>query len=610
MAGFSSIKITKQGAILAAKTIIGKKLEFSHVEVGSGTFTGDVKTKTSLTTKEMQCEIVKVKQTAETEATVTFLMKNTDAPRMFYFREIGLFAIDPDTKEKLLFAYSNAGDKAEYISNSISEKIEKYIDIIVTVDNASNVNITVDDTEIHVTEKELQDAIEEARDFVGKNYGVRRKIVDNTLSAWERVADGIGLVAKATKNGEAVQNDFDSLYPWSDIRRCNLDPATGKITAYEGEPDFITDGTNGEVMVKIPEFWYKRVVKGEYEYIYISDYARADYEHSKEFYVGAYDACLITDNTTDKLHSYSGKIPGYNKTIAQFRTAAKALGTGFQLIDYHYFLIQLLYLVEYAHYNSQSILGNGITGVRVSDADKALVAENNTNRIVINTSGGNSFLVGQIICIGTSAIWNASVAQDRKIIAIEDYNDGSIEGKAIKFDGEPVNIVLNNVIWASAQLTGQNDILENKSGCLINDSKHAVSYRGIENVFGNVYNSIDGLNIKDRLAYISRNPANYACDKFDGDYKAIGYVNADDTSSYSKKLGYDENNEEIALPIECGASSSTGTCDNYWSDAGNRVAFVGGHFNGGTYAGLFCWICYVASSNSNWHYGARLLYQS
>ena len=36
MAGFSSIKITKQGAILAAKTIVGKKIEFAYVEVGSG----------------------------------------------------------------------------------------------------------------------------------------------------------------------------------------------------------------------------------------------------------------------------------------------------------------------------------------------------------------------------------------------------------------------------------------------------------------------------------------------------------------------------------------------------------------------------------------------
>ena len=105
MAGFSSIKITKQGAILAAKTIVGKKIEFAYVEVGSGTFTGDVKTKTALTTKEMQCELVEIKQKTETEAVVTFLLKNTDAQKPFYFREIGLFAIDPDTKEKVLFAY-------------------------------------------------------------------------------------------------------------------------------------------------------------------------------------------------------------------------------------------------------------------------------------------------------------------------------------------------------------------------------------------------------------------------------------------------------------------------------------------------------------------------
>lgn len=80
-------------------------------------------------------------------------------------------------------------------------------------------------------------------------------------------------------------------------------------------------------------------------------------------------------------------------------------------MNYHYFLLQMLYLVEYADYNSQSKLGNGIVGCRVSDADKALVAENNTNRIIINTSAANSFIVGQQVSIGTSSAWNWSVAK-------------------------------------------------------------------------------------------------------------------------------------------------------------------------------------------------------
>lgn len=186
MAGFKDIKITKQGAILAAKTIVGKIIEFSHIEVGEGTYTGDIKEKTALTTKIMQCEIIKVKQKSDTEVAIAFLLKNTEVPKAFYFREIGLFAIDPDTKEKVLFAYSNAGNKAEYINNSISEKIEKYIDIIVTVDNASNVNITLDENEIYVTEKKLEETLEQRIYHNGvnvKEYGaIGDGVADDTIA--------------------------------------------------------------------------------------------------------------------------------------------------------------------------------------------------------------------------------------------------------------------------------------------------------------------------------------------------------------------------------------------------------------------------------------------
>ena len=209
--GFEKVYITKQGALLAAKTLQGKKIQFDHAEIGSGNLSGNAADKTALTTKVLECPIEETKITGDTQASVSFIFKNTDAKSAFYFREIGLFAIDPDTKAKVLYAYANAGSNAEYINNSIAEKIEKHIQINVIVDNASNVTITLDSTQIYVTEKELQEAITEAREFVGKNYGIRRKIVDNVLSKWERICDNTGLVANATKNGDEVQNDFDNL---------------------------------------------------------------------------------------------------------------------------------------------------------------------------------------------------------------------------------------------------------------------------------------------------------------------------------------------------------------------------------------------------------------
>lgn len=601
--GFEKVYITKQGALLAAKTLQGKKIEFDHAEVGSGNLSGNAVDKTALTTKVLECPIQKVEITENTQAKVSFIFKNTDANNGFYFREIGLFAIDPDTKAKVLYAYTNAGTTAEYINNSIAEKIEKHISINVIVDNAQNVNITLDENQIYVTEKEMEEAIKKAITKKGNLYGIKRKVNDNTSSAWERIEDSVGLVAKATKNGEEVQNDFDNRYPWSEIISYNYNVEEKKINAYYGDPTFKFDGSNGEVLTRIPEFYWKREIIDGYEYIYISDYAIAGFNKSEEFSVGRYDACIDEDG---KLHSYSGYSPSTNKNITQHRDAAKLLSDEFCMIDYRYFMLQLLYLVEYANYNSQSQLGNGIVSMRYTASDKAIIAGETTNTIVIATN--DYFKVGQQIAIGTT-VDGVSICKDRTITEIAEYSKDTTEGTAITFDGEPVNIAIGNIIHACAQKEGGCDSLGMKSGCLANDSQHAVIYRGIENIFGNVFNWIDGLNIQEYQAYICRNPEEYTSDKFDGSYIKLGYMNCQERDMYIKKLGFDEKNPDIALPIEIGggAGSSSGMCDFYYSSEGNRVARVGGYFSYGAIAGLWSWYCGNSSTHSNLICGARLL---
>ena len=601
--GFEKVYITKQGALLAAKTLQGKKIEFDHAEVGSGNLSGNAVDKTALTTKVLECPIQKVEITENTQAKVSFIFKNTDANNGFYFREIGLFAIDPDTKAKVLYAYTNAGTTAEYINNSIAEKIEKHISINVIVDNAQNVNITLDENQIYVTEKEMEEAIKKAITKKGNLYGIKRKVNDNTSSAWERIEDSVGLVAKATKNGEEVQNDFDNRYPWSEIISYNYNVEEKKINAYYGDPTFKFDGSNGEVLTRIPEFYWKREIIDGYEYIYISDYAIAGFNKSEEFSVGRYDACIDEDG---KLHSYSGYSPSTNKNITQHRDAAKLLSDEFCMIDYRYFMLQLLYLVEYANYNSQSQLGNGIVSMRYTASDKAIIAGETTNTIVIATN--DYFKVGQQIAIGTT-VDGVSICKDRTITEIAEYSKDTTEGTAITFDGEPVNIAIGNIIHACAQKEGGCDSLGMKSGCLVNDSQHAVIYRGIENIFGNVFNWIDGLNIQEYQAYICRNPEEYISDKFEAPYNKLGYVNCNERDMYIKKLGFDEKNPDIALPIEIGggAGSSSGMCDFYTSSEGNRVALVGGSFIYGASAGLWYWNCSSSSTTSYLHCGARLL---
>ena len=346
-------------------------------------------------------------------------------------------------------------------------------------------------------------------------YGIQRTL-SNTSSAWRRIGASIGMHANATHDGSSVENDFDDVYPYNAIKTVNIND-NGEVLAEIGDANFKFDGTNGDVFTYIPEFYWKRSVADGVETIQISEHHFKDSTHSHAFYVARY-------TTSANTHSISGVASIVNTSISTFRTNAKNKGSGFSLLDYHLFIIQMLYLVEYADYNSQSILGLG-----VSDS---------SNSAQVNTGG----------C----------------------------------------------------------DDLGMKSGCLSNDGKHSVIYRGIENIFGNIWQFVDGLGIKDNVGYISYNHNDYANEVFTSPYIQVGYTNATSNGN-PLVLGYDSNNPMVMLPTTLGGSGTTGTCDYYWQNTGNRVALFGGYWDDGASDGLFYWDVHNAFSNTRAALGSRLL---
>lgn len=354
---------------------------------------------------------------------------------------------------------------------------------------------------------------------INKIYGIKR-LLSSTSSVWERIEDSVGLVANAQVGTNVVKNDFDNIYPWSDIISYNYDVTGQKITAYYGDPTFKFDGSNGEVLTKIPEFYYKRTRDSQYEYIYICKNQLDGYIKSEQFSVGRY----TMSGSESRVYSRSGYAPLTNKTITNFRSYARNLGTGFGQMDWHYFILQLLYLVEYADYNSQSKLGLGYTNGS-------------------HTAPGNS---------------------------------------------------------------GGCDVLGMKSGSKDGTDNSSVIYRGIEDIFGNVWQFIDGINIQDYKTYICYDSNKYAVDTFSGSYKAVGYTNAS-VSGYASKLGYDANHPLVAITTEATGSSDTNMCDYYYQNSGNRIALVGGRWYDVSKAGLWCWYFAEASSGAWTNIGARLL---
>ena len=443
-------------------------------------------------------------------------------------------------------------------------------------------------------------------------YGIRRE-VGSTSSAWERIEDSKGLVAAACFGTVSdAHNDFDNIYPWSDIVSYNYDTTAKKITAYYGDSNYKTDGSNGDVLTKIPEFYYKREQKQEdgklYEYIYISEFEKTGYTKSEEFSVGRYMSSFNTDGTS--LKSVAKANVATNKNIKEFRTLAKS--TDYTLLDYRYFVLQMLYLVEYANYDSQAMLGNGNTNFRYNSQDKAILTQSSSNTITIALTNLNSYKVGQQIDIGTGSLGSRVSGTEtyRTITKIEEYKvDGELKGQTITFDGSPIDIVAgSHGIWSCAQNTGSTDGLGMKSGYVGTNGYSAVIYRGVENFFGNAFQFIDGMNVKPNgEVYINYKPETYESDKFDGDYQKIGYTLCA-KEGYAKTLGYDNTNPLIALTTET-TDYSNSIKDYYYTSSGtyNRVGLVGGAYHNSNAAGAFYWNMGYSSGHNILNLACRVL---
>lgn len=525
--------------------------------------------------------------------------------------------ISPDANGNILIDVSDKVDKVTGKGLSTNDYTTEEKNKLEGIEAGSQANkiekIYVNDIEQTITDKTVYLKVENT-----KKYGIRRRLDDNSSSAWERVGDAVGLVANACKNGNNdVQNDFDSIYPWSDIISYNYNTTTHQRVADYGDADFAFDGSNGIVLTEIPEFYYDRYVEEDatdnhtYEYIWISEYALKGFKKSKKFSIGRYESSW----DGSKLQSISGAFPKINQNIAWFRNRSRELGSGFGQQDYRMFIIQMLYLVEYANYNTQSVLGYGEAGYRYNANDKALVEESNTNRIIVSTSVASNFVVGQAISIGNGSNGNNNIAENRILESIEDYSSGGVTGKAVTFSGNPVNITTTCVLHTSAQFTGKCDSLGMKSGCLNSASRNAIIYRGIENIFGNIWKFVDGLNIKNYEAYICYDPSQYVSDKFTEPYTKVGYElfkPAEGSTStyregYAKALGYDEDNPAVALTTEVGGSDSTYMCDYAYINNSNRIALLGGAWPNPTLAGLWSWFLYFTSSSATIIIGSRLL---
>lgn len=177
-------------------------------------------------------------------------------------------------------------------------------------------------------------------------YGVKfENFPTNTKGVRTDGAADFGDVTPAVSNGSG-SSPFDNIAPWSEMKA--------------------EDRTGGR-MVKIPKFYYKlaqdgkgvdvQIATGPMEGFKISPahMDRNDGKGEREaVYVGRYHCATGTYKST------SGVNPAGNATKANMLNSCKSAGDNCYMMDFATrFTIWLLYLVEFAEFNSQKAIGGG-----------------------------------------------------------------------------------------------------------------------------------------------------------------------------------------------------------------------------------------------------------
>ena len=361
--------------------------------------------------------------------------------------------------------------------------------------------------------------------------------------------------------------DFDKFAMYGGRMRCNV-ADDGTINAFYGESGYRDDGSNGQVMVYQPKFYYKRIPYDveeissgkiiRHEALILSPIEQLGFKLAPAFYdgneyvlLGAYNGSLVND----KLASIAGAEPITNISIIQAEAYAHERGEGWHILNMEGLATnQMLEIVEFGMMNGQSALELGIVNNPASDGTYTYI--NGSTALLGNTTG----------------------------------------------HAEETQVNINNSISTQTAI-----------------GKRAISYRGMENPWGNLWQMVGGINIYGDGYSNSGTP--YICTDFDYDtsainsnYESVGF-NLPAAYKWQNAMGLGNTKYDwVFLPIECSnnANSLLPIGDSIWFTSnlrGINVLAVGGSCGFKEECGPFYYAVdrKVGDSARN-NYNARLMY--
>lgn len=380
--------------------------------------------------------------------------------------------------------------------------------------------------------------------------------------------------------GKTEGEDFDDFLVFGGRKRCNVDDS-GNIVAWYGDEEYAEDGTNGQVMVYQPKVYYRVVpvklqkiedgegYRGLKMQYYVSDRPLIGFKLHPAFCMGNKESDYIL------LSAYEGSV---------FDSSAST------------------YIAD----DEQVV--NFVEDKLCSLADMKPVSGKTQN-----LNRDNAEMLAKNRGVGWHIDFAQTVALEQllEIIEMGMLDMQTAIGQGVVSVPDTPNTDNNSVA------TGATSSLGNATGAASGTSgQSSVTYRGRENIYGNIWKFVNGINIygdgsnKGGIPYISKN-LNFAESKNTDNYEKVKY-NITNPNGYVKYFGYDEEKDYLFFATDAVSSSGdTSTKDYTYVSAnlnGYRVARLGGDWKYGTVAGLFYWDLSSVVSNRDRALGCRLVF--
>lgn len=432
-----------------------------------------------------------------------------------------------------------------------------------------------------------------------------------STSAGTRVGAAKDFVFVPGTDTSMGQNSFDAVYPWAGMRRCcctlNAD-GTVKVNAYKGQPGYIEDGTNGEVLVEIPLFYVSGMLDVAPSismsmlpgYRAPRKFLNADGSLKQKCYVRAFPGSIGADG---KLHSIAGAVPTGNRNITQFLAAARKWGDTYSIgTSADFEVLAYLMIVVYGTRHAQSKI-NGCTSLYSTNLAVAAATDNAASVVVAK---GASIEPGMVISIGSGGE-NEAIAKRRIVTSVETI-DGDATNVKVNFDGDPVTTTTDHKVWRMMQSTGTaNSVIATCGSPVSNtDGRHSFVFYGVENpLYGNQWHIECDWKLVDGVPYWCDDPTKYSWTSNDG-YIALDTMAMPD-EGWATALQQDDRAPSVQITKSVGGSSGTYLADYFYiNKAGTRIALRGGRSYSGDNAGPFYVHLPDGAGDSGWGIGGDL----